>query len=87
MRRRDTLAEGRSTLGSFAAAPGEYVYIGNFAVDCYKTPIPWRFYTQGKADFADHMAQFKAKYPALPIDKVTYRLFSTIELGEPYELK
>ena len=86
-RRADSIADGRSTLGSFSVAPGEVVYIGNFAVDCYQDPIPWRYYTQGKADFADHLAQYKAKYPALPTDAVVYRLFATSRLGGPYELK
>lgn len=82
-----SILDGRSKFGSFTVAAGEIVYIGNFAVDCYKDPIPWRYYTQGKKDFADHLNQYKAKYPALPTDKVIYRLFSTSELGESYELK
>lgn len=50
------------------------------------TPMPWRYYTKGK-DFSDHLQAYKSKYPAVPMDKVVYRLFQTTQLGKPYELE
>ena len=85
--RSESIVDSRSKFGSFTVSAGEFVYIGNFAVDCYKDPIPWRYYTQGKKDFTNHLSQYKAKYPALPVESVVYRLFSTSALGEAYELK
>jgi len=85
--RTSTIENGRSRLGSFSVSPGEVVYLGNFAVDCYRDPIPWRYYTPGKADFAKHLEQYKAKYPGLKPESVVYRLFQTTELGSPYELQ
>jgi hypothetical protein len=85
--RASTIENGRSRLGSFSVSPGEVVYLGNFAVDCYRDPIPWRYFTQGKADFAKHVEQYTAKYPAIKPESVVYRLFKTTELGEPYDLQ
>lgn len=85
--RAEIVSAGRSKLGSFKVAAGEVVYVGNWGVDCYRAPIPWRFYTQGKADFAEHLEQYKAKYPFVDTASVIYRLFETTELGEGYELK
>jgi hypothetical protein len=85
--RASTIENGRSRLGSFTVSPGEVVYLGNFAVDCYRDPIPWRYFTQGRADFAKHLEQYTAKYPSLKPESVVYRLFQTKELGGPYELQ
>lgn len=85
--RSDVVSGGRSKLGSFKVAAGETVYIGNWSVDCFRAPIPWRYYTEGKADFADHLEQYKAKYPFIDAAAVVYRLFETTELGQGYELK
>ena len=85
--RASTVENGRSRLGGFSVAPGEVVYLGNFAVDCYRDPIPWRYFTQGKADFAKHVEQYVSKYPSLKPESVVYRLFETKELGVSYELR
>jgi hypothetical protein len=80
-KRSDAIKDGKSILGSFTVGAGEVVYIGNFAVDCYGNPIPWRYYTK-KPDFPGHLKQYKAKYPAVATESTVYRLFSTTELGQ-----
>lgn len=75
------VAEGRSQAGTFDVSAGEVVYIGNFAVDCYRDPIPWRYYTESK-DFAGHVAQYRKKYPFLDTANVRYRLLKTRLIGE-----
>jgi hypothetical protein len=80
------VTDGRSQAGTFDVQAGEVVYIGNFAVDCYQDPIPWRYYTENK-DFAGHVAQYKKKYPPLEAADIRYRLFKTNLIGQPYEAK
>lgn len=80
------VADGRSQAGTFDVSAGEVVYIGNFAVDCYRDPIPWRYYTENK-DFAGHVAQYKKKYPFLEAANVRYRLLKTRFIGAAYEGK
>ena len=84
--RSDLVSAGKSKAGSFTVAAGESVYIGNFAVDCYKDPIPWRYYTEEK-NFPKHEAQFRSKYPFLNASPMVFRLFETTTLGEVYEPK
>ncbi|MFZ5549677.1 MAG: hypothetical protein ACOZJX_13360 [Pseudomonadota bacterium] len=87
VKRSGAIVNGASRLGHFSAHAGEVVYLGHFAVDCYRDPIPWRFYSESGRDLDAQLAEYKDKYPALPIDKVTYRLFSTTELGTPVDVK
>ncbi|MGE0799408.1 MAG: hypothetical protein AB7G13_14565 [Lautropia sp.] len=72
--------------GSFRVAAGETVYIGNFWLDCHGSPMLWRYYSEGGRDFNQHLAEYKAKYPFLDLQRVTYRLFETRTHGEPYRL-
>jgi hypothetical protein len=80
------VSEGRSKAGSFKVSAGESVYIGNFAVDCYSDPIPWRFYTEER-NFSEHLAQYRSKYPFLKLSPVVHRLFETSVLGTNPESK
>jgi hypothetical protein len=84
--RSSLVSDGRSKAGSFKVGSGESVYIGNFAVDCYSDPIPWRFYTEEK-DFPEHLAQYRSKYPFLKLSPVLYRLFETSVLGKSPDSK
>jgi hypothetical protein len=88
-KRSELWKDGKALGGTFKVAPGETVYIGNFFLDCYQQPQPWRYYTDGAANFKAHLAQYKDKYPFLntDTDNVAYRLFDTTSLGRPYELK
>jgi hypothetical protein len=79
--------DGKSRAGTFRVAAGETVYVGNFAIDCADQPMPWRYYTEGREAFDDHLAQYKSKYPFVDTSKVVYRLFDTKTTGYPYELK
>jgi hypothetical protein len=85
--RKTLVKDGVSRAGSFTVAPGEVVYIGNFAVDCYGEPIPWRYFTEKRADFDKHLEQYRRKYPFLVPTKVVYRLFATEVMGRTNELK
>jgi hypothetical protein len=85
-KRSDLTKEGTAQGGTFTIDAGETVYIGNFYLDCFQYPQPWRYYTEGVENFAKHLAQYKEKYPFLNLDRVAYRLFETTKLGEPYSL-
>lgn len=72
--------------GTFTVGAGEVIYIGNFYLDCYYSPIPWRFYTAGASDFAAHVRQYKTKYEFLQDATVEFRLFETDNYGTSYVL-
>ena len=78
---------GTVKAGSFRVSAGEIAYIGNFKVDCTPPMTLWRYYTEGKTDFADHVSQYRKSFPFLQLDDVQYRLFETKTIGTPYELK
>lgn len=78
--------DGKPVGGSFVVAAGEVVYIGNFYLDCYKSPTLWRYYSEGRTGFEKHMAEFKHEYPYLDTTKTIYRLFETKSFGNHYEL-
>ena len=72
--------------GTFEVAAGEVVYIGNFFLDCYYSPIPWRYYSEGEKNFQSHSDQYKSIFKFLRDKEITYRLLDTDSYGEPYEL-
>lgn len=84
--RKQLIENGKSIGGSFSVNPGEVVYIGHFALDCAYSPIPWRYYIEGEASFNNYVSEFKSLHPYLNLEKVNYRLFSTKEFGQDYEL-
>jgi len=43
--------------GTFEVGANEIIYIGNMFLDCLQSPIPWRYYTEGKANFKSHIKQ------------------------------
>jgi hypothetical protein len=85
-KRSEMFKDGVPQGGSFDVGPGEVVYIGNFWLDCFQAPQPWRYYTQGAEGFKQHLAQYADKYPFLKLEGARYRLFETTRLGRPYSL-
>ena len=85
-RKEELVKNGVAEGGSFAVGAGEVVYIGNFFLDCYQEPMPWRYYSQGKDGFGKHVAEFKEEYQFLADKKVIFRLFKTQSFGKDYEL-
>jgi len=73
--------------GSFRVSAGEVVYIGNFKIDCAPPMTIWRYYTEGRANFAEQVSEYRRSFPYLKFDDVQYRLFETKTIGNPYELK
>lgn len=78
---------GAAKAGSFRVSAGEVTYIGNFKIDCSPPMTLWRYYTEGKANFAEHLLQYRQSFPFLSLDDVQYRLFETKTIGSPYALK
>jgi hypothetical protein len=78
---------GSAKAGSFRVSAGEVVYIGNFRIDCAPPMTLWRYYTEGKPNFAEHLSQYRQTFPFLRLEDVQYRLFETKTIGTPYELR
>lgn len=81
------IKEGNALGGKFSVSPGEVVYIGNFALDCYGGPTLWRYYANGRDGFNQQLSEYKSKYPFLDLANVKFRLFETATIGRPYDLK
>lgn len=79
--------DGKPIGGTFKAVANEAVYIGTFGLDCYKEPIPWRFYIEGRDEFDRFVEGFRQEYPFVKNMPVAYRLFATSIFGQPYSLK
>jgi hypothetical protein len=84
--RKELVDNGGYHGGTFKVGAGEVIYIGNFYLDCYYSPIPWRFYTEGASDFDAHVRQYKAKYGFLQDATVEFRLLETKNYGTSYAL-
>jgi hypothetical protein len=80
------IVDGKPLGGSFALAAGEVVYIGHFGLDCHGDPTLWRFYIDGNQEFARYVDGFHKRFPFAKDVAVTYRLFKTEHLGQPYDL-
>jgi hypothetical protein len=72
--------------GTFNVKAGEVIYIGHFFIDCYKEPIPWRFYPEGKEAFNGYVKSIKNELDFLNDANIKFRLFDTTNFGNPYEL-
>lgn len=87
---RGTISElfeaGKPIGGTFTVAAGEVVYIGHLSLDCAQEPIPWRYYVDGREEFAQYVARFRKKFPFVRQTPVEFRLLSTTMFGEPYSL-
>ena len=83
---RDELVENDIYLGgTIDVEAGEVVYIGNFYLDCYYSPIPWRYYTEGINAFERHAGEYKARFRFLDNATIKYRLLETDNYGTPYD--
>ena len=83
----DKLAPGGTpSAGLFRVEAGEIVYIGNFKIDCDPPMTLWRYFTEGRENFAKQLAEYKQSFPFLKLENVKYRLFETSTIGRPYEL-
>lgn len=80
------MKNGRSAGGSFTVSAAEIVFIGNFYLDCYRTPTLWRYHSDGREAFEQHLAEFKKAFPMLDTSRAKFRLFETKLFGEPYQL-
>ncbi len=72
--------------GTFSVKKKEAVYIGSFGLDCYKQPIPWRYYLEDRENFNSFIKGFKEKYPFIKDISVVYRLFKTSNFGTDFSL-
>ncbi len=62
------------------------IYIGHFFIDCYKQPIPWRYYPEGRADFNNFIKKAKKQFGFLSEANINFSLFKTNMFGSTYDL-
>jgi len=79
-------AEKAGYAGTFTIAPGEFVYIGHFGLDCSSEPIPWRYYIEGADEFERYIEGFRERFPFVGNVPVQFRLFETTLFGTEYSL-
>ncbi len=82
----DLTSEDGVFAGSFNVKKGETIFIGLFFLDCYESPIPWRYYPDGKESFEILKNKYSKKYKFLNKDDIQFRLLKTTSFGQPYEL-
>ena len=84
---RDKLVDGSNYPGgTFEVSANEIVYIGSIFLDCLQTPIPWRYYADGKDAFLRHIEEYKKKYKFIKDREIKFRLLDTKYFGEEYSL-
>jgi len=81
------IADGVPNGGTFTVKAGEVSYIGHFFIDCYKEPIPWRYYPEGKEAFNSYVSSIKKQYEYLQDTDITFNILDTSAFGTPYVLK
>ena len=79
-------AEKAGYAGTFTVAPGEFVYIGHFGLDCSAEPIPWRYYIEGADEFDRYIEGFRQRFPFVGEVTVEFRLFQSTLFGTDYWL-
>lgn len=85
-KRADLIRDGKPEGGTFTVAAGEIVFIGNFFLDCQTGPMLWRYYPETKENFQKQVAEYRAKFPFLEVDRFRYRLFKSKFFGLDHEL-
>jgi hypothetical protein len=80
------LKDGKAVGGTFTATKGEGTYIGHFGLDCHEEPIPWRYHIDGREEFEKYVSGFRKRFPFVQHVPVSFKLFSTETLGQPYSL-
>ncbi len=81
------ITDGVPNGGTFTVKAGEVSYIGHFFIDCYKEPIPWRFYPEGKEAFNSYVNSIKKQYVYLQDADISFNILNTTVFGAPYELQ
>ena len=82
-RRSNLLKDGSSLGGHFKVAAGETVYIGNFALDCYKQPLLYGGITpKERLYFKSTLLNIRASTHFSIRIRWLYRLFDTKTLGQ-----
>lgn len=75
---RNDLVDGTEVLGgSFHVGSGEVIYIGNLWIDCYDSPIPWRYFSELGPAFEAHAAEYLSEFKFLEDTLIQYRLMDT----------
>ncbi len=82
----DLFKNGNAVGGTFTATKGKATYIGHFGLDCYQQPIPWRYHINGRVEFEKYVEGFRKRFPFVRNVPVSFKLFSTSILGQPYSL-
>lgn len=84
---RSKLFDGEKPVGgTFHVKAGELVYIGHFGLDCYKEPLIWRYYVEGREGFENYKKSIKRQYSFLDVDEMQFQLLRTSVFGRDYEL-
>ena len=73
--------------GTFNVGAGEVAYIGHFFLDCYKEPIPWRYYPEGKEAFNAYVNSIKKQFAYLKEANILFNILDTTLFGNPYKLQ
>ena len=73
--------------GTFSVKAGEVAYIGHFFLDCYKEPIPWRYYPEGKEAFNAYVNSVKKQFTYLSDADISFSILDTTLFGNPYKLQ
>ena len=81
------ITDGVPNGGTFTVKAGEVSYIGHFFIDCYKEPIPWRFYPEGKEAFNSYVNSIKKQYVYLQDADILFNILNTTVFGSSYELQ
>lgn len=82
----DLVSDEENLGGSFDVEKGETIFIGLFFLDCYKKPIPWRYYPDGRKSFEIQKNRYIKKYKFLDKDKIQFQLLKTTTFGRHYEI-
>lgn len=85
--KRSDLINGNAYIGgSFTVEDGEVIFIGSFFLDCYQSPIPWRYYPDGKKSFEAQKDRMTKKFKFIDKDTIKFRLLNTTNFGQNYQL-
>jgi hypothetical protein len=73
--------------GTVNVEAGEVIYIGHFDLDCAYSPVPWRYYAEGKESFENQKAEYRKEFKFLRNEEIKYRLLETTNYGRAYILE
>jgi len=73
--------------GTVSVEAGEVIYIGHFDLDCAYSPVPWRYYAEGKESFENQKVEYRKEFKFLRNEEIKYRLLETTNYGRKYKLE